>query len=317
MCRLALVNPASLFQISRAPFVSQLGKALIPKRREPMTREMIIALTGTRGVLPHIHDGMKLGRTTLYWASPLGRSLRAALLLGARTGVRKAEISLDAGQEFDRRCASRANLQWHLGGRLYASPPRGLLESATREDFVIFTPPLSKSDQTGEVWGAKPIYLRHKPGDPTCPFAALRDIEVHDPVSGSARTTTPLFTSDTEGSAIKGSHLKTLLHHMLLAVVGPTRAKVYSFHSLRVYLACALLASGASAAQIMALCRWQSEESLAIYARLGEVDYTRLLERSLRADITSVSTANLPNIGSHMVLNDLYLHADAGLADEA
>ena len=65
----------------------------------------------------------------------------------------------------------------------------------------------------------------------------------------------------------------------------------------------------------MALCRWQSEESLAVYARLGEADYTRLLERLLRADITSVSTANLPNIGSHMVLSDLYHHAKAGLAD--
>ena len=36
----------------------------------------------------------------------------------------------------------------------------------------------------------------------------------------------------------------------------------YSWHSFRVALACSLLASGASHAEIQALCRWQSEASL-------------------------------------------------------
>jgi len=31
-------------------------------------------------------------------------------------------------------------------GRYYVTPPRALLEGATRADFAIFTPPLSKSD---------------------------------------------------------------------------------------------------------------------------------------------------------------------------
>ena len=82
----------------------------------------------------------------------------------ARAQVRKAEISLDAGQTFDSRCASRANLRFCLGGRYYTTPPRELLLAISRADFVVFTPPLSKADQTGEVWGAKPIYIRHKPG---------------------------------------------------------------------------------------------------------------------------------------------------------
>ena len=90
------------------------------------------------------------------------------------------------------------------------------------------------------MWGAKPIYLRYKPGDPACPFAALHDIELHDVVAASARDTTPLFVSNEAGAALKGSTLRTLLNHMLVITVGPTRAKVYSFHSLRVYLACAL-----------------------------------------------------------------------------
>ena len=63
----------------------------------------------------------------------------------------------------------------------------------------------------------------------------------------------------------------------------------------------------------MALCRWQTEESLAIYARLGEADYTRLLERSLHADISSVSTANLPVLGAHTALLDLFNGADGAI----
>ena len=66
-------------------------------------------------------------------------------------------------------------------------------------------------------------------------------------------------------------------------------------------------------AQIMALCRWQTEESLAIYARLGEADYTRLLERCLHADISSVSTANLPVLGAHTALLDLFNGADGAI----
>ena len=46
----------------------------------------------------------------------------------------------------------------------------------------------------------------------------------------------------------------------------------------------------------MALCRWQTEESLAIYARLGEADYTRLLERSLQVRL--VNALVLPGVAT-------------------
>ena len=54
--------------------------------------------------------------------------------------------------------------------------------------------------------------------------------------SGAARVT------NKDGSqALRGNRLRDLLSHMLSIVVGDTRAKAYSFHSFRVYLACALL----------------------------------------------------------------------------
>ena len=58
--------------------------------------------------------------------------------------------------------------------------------------------------------------------------------------------------------------------------------------------------------RIQAICRWQSEASLRIYARLGLQDYTDALRRALRADISSVSTNNLPQLdGSREVVQYL------------
>jgi site-specific recombinase XerD len=47
----------------------------------------------------------------------------------------------------------------------------------------------------------------------------------------------------------------------------------YSFQSLRVGFACALLAAGCPLATIQALARWSSAGSLKIYARLNPADY--------------------------------------------
>ena len=104
---------------------------------------------------------------------------------------------------------------------------------------------------------------------------------------------------------------------MLVVVVGATGAPMYSFHSCRIFLACSLLASGATGPQIMALCRWQTEESLAIYARMNPETANALLTRSLRADVTSVSSANIPVITGQSTLRELFAVADKELSDAA
>ena len=62
----------------------------------------------------------------------------------------------------------------------------------------------------------------------------------------------------------------------------------YSWHSARIYLACALLDAGASSGQIQAMCRWLSEESLHIYARMNETTYSYWLARAMTARVDSV-----------------------------
>ena len=46
---------------------------------------------------------------------------------------------------------------------------------------------------------------------------------------------------------------------LLAAGVAPERARTLSMHSWRIYLACALLAQGASSAQILSMLRWRSD----------------------------------------------------------
>jgi hypothetical protein len=262
--------------------------SLVPKRKEPFTRAMILALL-------RIPDGLRIGPYTLTWDSRLGRALRAFIIVLASTGMRKGEVSITSRERFDRTSASRANLHWRLRGRLYASPPLALLRAPQPGDCVLLRPPISKADQFGAVWGASPIYLAYAAGEPLCAFSALAAVEIAEPVAPELRASTPLFSPDGT-TPFHAGHLDSMLRAMLIATVGVAAAAKYSWHSMRIWLACSLLASGASHAQIQALCRWRSDEALAIYARLNQTTYSRLLARALVANVSSVRASQLPDL---------------------
>ena len=80
---------------------------------------------------------------------------------------------------------------------------------------------------------------------------------------------------------------------MLRCLMPAAQAAQYSWHSARIYLACALLDAGASSGQIQAMCRWLSEESLHIYARMNETTYSYWLSRAMTARVDSVRTTSL------------------------
>jgi hypothetical protein len=135
-------------------------------------------------------------------------------------------------------------------------------------------------------------------------------------VANSRRGYPPLISPDGwwpfTGAVLDGA-LKCIL------VVLGAAASDYSWHSARIYLACALLASKASGPQIQALCRWQSEDSLRIYARLEPRDYRSLLNGAARSsDLRSVTTTAYPQISAEQVFRDLLgvSRADAENADD-
>ena len=58
-------------------------------------------------------------------------------------------------------------------------------------------------------------------------------------------------------------------------------------------------------AQIQALCRWQTEDSLRVYARLNAARYHSLLSAAASADVASVSTASLPPLSADLAIREL------------
>lgn len=98
------------------------------------------------------------------------------------------------------------------------------------------------------------------------------------------------------GAPISSSLLDRLLAAALKKLT-PQDAGKYSWHSFRIQLACNLLKAGRRPDEIMALCRWQSEESLRTYARLGWDQYSELLlssQHTTKTDISQVDAHNLP-----------------------
>ena len=83
-------------------------------------------------------------------------------------------------------------------------------------------------------------------------------------------------------------------------------------HSWRIYLACALLAAGASNGTIQAMLRWRSDEALKIYARINDSDYADLLAKASQAHVSSIRTTTLREEVLRQGLVDGQQHAAPG-----
>ena len=113
------------------------------------------------------------------------------------------------------------------------------------------------------------------------------------PCHGEGRRAQPLFC-DGGGRPLRHASTDAAFKDMLRAAgVGDERAATMSMHSWRSYLACALLASNATPAQILSMLRWRSEEALRVYARLNDTAYATWLDAAGRARVTSVRTTNV------------------------
>ena len=120
------------------------------------------------------------------------------------------------------------------------------------------------------VWGANPIWLPYQPDEPLCAAAALAQIELHDALGDRDPSQVALFTLD-NGEPFSESQLDHTLRIILESRLPKATAKLYSWHSARIFLATVLAEFGASDRQIQALCRWQTDEALKVYIRLNSL----------------------------------------------
>ena len=181
---------------------------------------------------------------------------------------------------------------------MVVDPTPQQLRALTPDDAAILTPPPSKTDAFGVIWGDKPIYLPFRPQAPYCAACRLQELELAFPVTGIERCKVPLFMSD-----VNVPFTASVLHEVLddikaIIFTHGEDPSCFSWHSFRVLLATQLGAAGATDAQIQAICRWQSLQSLVIYRRMQPRLFITLLDKAMQADITSYSTLNLPCVSS-------------------
>ena len=62
----------------------------------------------------------------------------------------------------------------------------------------------------------------------------------------------------------------------------------YSFHSFRIYAACALLDIDCPRWMIKRLLRWRGDDSLETYARVNDEKWAHWIEKALHAQVDSV-----------------------------
>jgi hypothetical protein len=80
----------------------------------------------------------------------------------------------------------------------------------------------------------------------------------------------------------------------MVEIAGQQRAKLYTWHSPRIYLATHLLSCNVKPAVIQALLRWQTDESLRAYAKPSMQDSARMLDRVAETPIAAIQSPNMP-----------------------
>ncbi|MEM1044320.1 MAG: NADAR domain-containing protein [Bacteroidota bacterium] len=278
-------------------FVREHGAdALLPARKEPMTRELLSALLA----LPFDDS------------DPAVLMFRAMLCVCFQAGFRKSEVAIPDDAVFGRERLCRSALRWYINGTFHPALTPELRRQLSRGDAAVLTPPPSKNDPFGVIFGGIPIYL---PFDPSLPFSAARhlaDLELRFPCSN--RDATPLFTTDGRFAPFRHAQADSRLRALLVRALPAADVGKYSMHSFRIGLACALLEAGASRAQIHSLCRWApNSPSDALYARPNPEACVSWISRAAAVAVTSVTSANLPRIDNDDVALVLSRLSDSAL----
>ena len=277
-------------------------EALQPHRTVPIPHHVTVELhllykSCGRTVLPGLVTD---GATSLHW-----QSVAALSATHKETGLRKAETTSKT-RKFTKLDLSLKHCRWNIAGH-YVSPD-GPTESELNamvagRDFLALDPPPSKSDQWGIVWGHRPIYLSYRPDREINAATEIRALELKFAVHGAEkRRNVPLFR-DNRGGPLTGSAMDKLMVAALKCIGCGFQ---YSWHGYRAALACSLLQAKKSHAEIKSLCRWQTDDSLLVYAQLTHTHYSELLDDAYGADISTIQPKDVPVISEQAVAQDLF-----------
>jgi hypothetical protein len=264
-------------------FVDEFGaNAMTPQRAAPFTNQMLhnmLSASGELRVTP---------RHSIQWISPEGLALKAMLAICRSTAMRKSELISHEGSH----ALKRSNLAWLIAGVLHRNPAEAMLQALGPGDYLVISPPPSKADPFGVVWGSLPIYVAytHSPTN-TANLVARLVIQ-----TTGASANSELLQGD---YAWNHAFLDKAIRAWVCSLGTPVaQAARFSFHSGRAYLACALMAAGRPPHVIQALCRWQSADSLRVYCCLNPSTYASHLMAAEGATVAGIRGAHIPLIDS-------------------
>ena len=218
-----------------------------------------------------------------------------------RTGHRVGEIVKHPSGEINfltRQCVSISK----SNGAKVSSPSSADWRGLTPGDCILLAPCTSKSDQFGEQHCPFPSILPFDGSDVSA-AAAIRDIELERPCLPAHRRFTPLF-ADEHGQPFSYSMLHNDLRSLLTALFGKSYASAFSWHSIRIGLACALHAADCPDAVIQLICRWASPESLHVYRQMGIEKNVYWVSRAQSVTFDATRVNNLPALDQASAMHE-------------
>ena len=256
--------------------------ALTPSRKEPWLRSMTTDVAG-------IPAGSTIGGREWQPTGALETSVVDLICILYYTALRFAEAAKHLSGEI--RYIVRDSLVWHIAAVAASlkDPSVADLNTVRPGDSFEIIVPLSKSDQFGEIHCPFPIPIEFS-RDSLSAFQRILAIELREPCHGTARESRPLIARP-DGQPYTHGILDPTLHAVLVFLYGEQVARRYSWHSMRIGLACALRAAGCPPDVIMLICRWMSVKSLHSYSRKGLSEHIEWTAKALAANVDARQAA--------------------------
>ena len=228
---------------------------------------------------------MRVGRHVVSWRVPRYRCFKALLNGLRQTGSRKADLLPVTPAEFDLSSVSRSHARWLIRGAIVDDPTPAPFRSLRPGDRLLFQLGASKADQLALTFGYKGIVLNWHDGDLNFP-RALAELELALPVRGAARKHTPMFTVDESHATMSHAFADELFRALVEHALGSDVANTLSLHGRRIFFAVALHARGYIADMIKAICRWKTDASAVLYARLLQDEHAAAVDLAMGTRIT-------------------------------
>ena len=260
-------------------------RSLVPKRKLPLTNDLICGML-------EVADGARRGalvvaRESYYWLS-----MFTLFTVDAEVGMRKEEVTGDKS----RNGITFASLTYKVKAALYKVLTRALFAMMGKGDGVYLAFSLAKNDPIGIYFTATPAFLPWRAAG-RCACRALAELDLAACIEPSARKDAPLF-GPTPGAFFTASQVDAAFALCLSvgARVPDEELQNYSFHSFRIWLACALLSCDTPRWLIKRMLRWRGDESLDIYARVSDDQWQLRLDQCLAATVDASLVPRLPTL---------------------